>query len=316
MDPITANLTNSQTPIVVSANQTALNDRSYTVVANSTFTDPSPVEGKGYRVFVRNGAATINSVAYTENTTIIRLFHSGSWVSYVTTGTNTGNETTSTIGAIVNGASSATPNDTDLVTTVESSVVKKITWTNVKAFLKTYFDTIYTTTSAVASQITTALSGYVVGNAPITAGTYHEVTVDAKGLVTAGSVKWGLLSGNPNSATGATSGTARYFTFGDGTPQNGYTFRQITFVQPTVVRYLYLTTITSQPATGSCVFTVQKNGVDTGIVITVPAGSAPGVFSETATQVSFNAGESITLKSVNNATTTSCVLASNSIGIS
>jgi hypothetical protein len=69
--------------VVVSTNQTAVNDGSYTVVANSTFTDPSPVEGKGYRVFVRNGTATINSVAYTEGTTILRLFHSGAWTSYV-----------------------------------------------------------------------------------------------------------------------------------------------------------------------------------------------------------------------------------------
>ena len=77
------NLTNSQTPIVVSSNQTALNDRNYTVVANATFTDPSPVEGKGYKVFVRNGTATINAVAYTVGTSIFRLFHSGGWVSYV-----------------------------------------------------------------------------------------------------------------------------------------------------------------------------------------------------------------------------------------
>jgi len=69
--------------IVVSTNQTAVNDGSYTVVANATFTDPSPVEGKGYRVFVRNGTATINSVAYTEKTTILRIFHSGAWLSYV-----------------------------------------------------------------------------------------------------------------------------------------------------------------------------------------------------------------------------------------
>ena len=90
--------------VVVSANQTAVNDGNYTVVANATFTDPSPIEGKGYRVFVRNGTATINSVAYTEGTTILRLFHSGAWVSYLGGGsqnlqqvTDNGNTTTNEI---------------------------------------------------------------------------------------------------------------------------------------------------------------------------------------------------------------------------
>jgi hypothetical protein len=78
------NLNNIQRKtIVVSSNTTAENDNIYTVVANATFTDPSPIEGKGYRVFVRNGTATINAVAYTEGTSILRLFHSGAWVSYV-----------------------------------------------------------------------------------------------------------------------------------------------------------------------------------------------------------------------------------------
>jgi hypothetical protein len=69
---------------VVSTNQTAVNDGQYTVVANSTFTNPSPVEGKGYWVLVRNGTATINSVGYSVPGTIIyTVFHSGSWATYI-----------------------------------------------------------------------------------------------------------------------------------------------------------------------------------------------------------------------------------------
>jgi hypothetical protein len=73
---------------VVSTNQTAVNDGQYTVVANATFTDPiTPAEGKGYWVLVRYGTATINSVGYSVAGTIIyRVFHSGSWATYVSLG--------------------------------------------------------------------------------------------------------------------------------------------------------------------------------------------------------------------------------------
>jgi hypothetical protein len=66
-----------------------------------------------------------------------------------TSGTNSGNETATTIGALIGGATDATPNDTDFVATslTAAGILKKITWTNVKVFLKTYFDTLYAVTA-------------------------------------------------------------------------------------------------------------------------------------------------------------------------
>lgn len=64
---------------VVSSNQTAVNDTNYTVVANATFTDPSPTEGKGYVVYVRNGTATIGGTGYAVGSLVFRIYHSGAW---------------------------------------------------------------------------------------------------------------------------------------------------------------------------------------------------------------------------------------------
>jgi hypothetical protein len=68
---------------VVSSNITASNDTNYTVVANATFTDPSPTEGKGYVVFVRNGTATIGGTGYGVGSLVFRVFHSGGWSNRV-----------------------------------------------------------------------------------------------------------------------------------------------------------------------------------------------------------------------------------------
>jgi hypothetical protein len=70
--------------IVVSSNTTAVIDGAYTLVASATFTDPSPVEGKGFSVLIRNGTATIGGTGYsTVGTTVWRVFHSGAWANYV-----------------------------------------------------------------------------------------------------------------------------------------------------------------------------------------------------------------------------------------
>lgn len=69
--------------VVVSSNTTAENDTHYTVVANAKFTDPTPVEGKGYIVFVRNGTATIDGTGYGVGSLVYRVYHSGAWSNTV-----------------------------------------------------------------------------------------------------------------------------------------------------------------------------------------------------------------------------------------
>jgi hypothetical protein len=154
--------------------------------------------------------------------------------------------------------------------------------------------------------------GAVETNSPITAGTYHKVTVDTKGLVTAGSVSYQMLFGNPNLSIGGS--LTRHFSFSEGVASNSAINRYIPFIQDVTVSRLFITTITAQPSGGSSVFTIQKNGVDTGIVITIPAGSSAGSYSEIVTTASFNAGDNISIKWVNNSASTSCVVAGVSIG--
>jgi hypothetical protein len=59
------------------------------------------------------------------------------------------------VGSLINGAAEKTaPNDDDtlgLMDSAASNVLKKLSWSNIKATLKTYFDTLYLTTSTVYS---------------------------------------------------------------------------------------------------------------------------------------------------------------------
>ncbi len=61
--------------IAVSGNTIAVNDAAYTLTANATFADPTPVLGKGYTVYVLSGTATIDGENYGTGTFIYRFYN-------------------------------------------------------------------------------------------------------------------------------------------------------------------------------------------------------------------------------------------------
>lgn len=81
--------------------------------------------------------------------------HSNSTALNAVSGTNTGDETVITLGAKIGDTTvTTTPSDADNVVSITSSNgLRKTTWSNIKATLKTYFDTLYTGQSSTASSI-------------------------------------------------------------------------------------------------------------------------------------------------------------------
>ena len=72
------------------------------------------------------------------------------------------------------------------------------------------------------------------------------------------------------------------------------------------VSNFYVRIFTAQPASGSIVYTVRKNQVDTAVVVTIAAGSAANTEANSgATSATYSAGDDMTFKAVNNAGTTS-----------
>lgn len=77
--------------------------------------------------------------------------------------------------------------------------------------------------------------------------------------------------------------------------------------------YIYMRT--AQTGTGSLVFTLRKNGADTALTITVPAGGSLGVYSNTSNTVTYSAGDLISVSIVNNGSASSGAISSISFKI-
>lgn len=77
--------------------------------------------------------------------------------------------------------------------------------------------------------------------------------------------------------------------------------RQFPMPAAKTIRQLVFVTNGAQPAAQALTLTVRKNGVDTGIVIVIPALSAAGTFFSPIFAVAFAAGDLFSLKAVQDA---------------
>jgi hypothetical protein len=104
------------------------------------------------------------------------------------------------VGAVNAAATSkATPVDADsfpIVDSEASSVIKRLTFTNLKAFLETYFDSLYALLGAIGSSGLTMNTARLLGRTTASSGAVEEITIGS-GL---------SLSGGELSATGGGGG--------------------------------------------------------------------------------------------------------------
>jgi len=111
---------------------------------------------------------------------------------------------------------------------------------------------------------------------------------------------FGAAMGN---VIGAATPVTRFFAFLGLTANTAENQRQIPVPYAVTFKnfFCFFGVGASQPASGSLVLTIRKNGVDTAITITIPAGSSIGTYSDTTNSESFAAGDLISIEHVNNA---------------
>jgi hypothetical protein len=94
--------------------------------------------------------------------------------------------------------------------------------------------------------------------------------------------------------------TTNYFGPGDTTTTATETNARTAIQFAATVSNFYLRTSSSQPATGSLVFTVLKNGSATAITFTIGASAGAALYSDTTHSFTVAAGDEISIQVVNN----------------
>lgn len=112
----------------------------------------------------------------------------------------------------------------------------------------------------------------------------------------------GSLNDNVNTS-GCPGSSTKYARFGSSFFQT--TEHGIPIPVATTLSLLTVRLDGSQPADGSLVVTVRKNGVDTALTVTVSAAAGAGTYQDATHSVAFAAGDTYSLSIVNNGTTAS-----------
>jgi hypothetical protein len=168
---------------------------------------------------------------WVNNLDTVYSFDGTTWVA---SGGSGSAETVTTIGALINGATAkTTPVDADyigLMDSAASNVLKKLSWANIKATLKTYFDTLYApiaqpfdvhafypgipTASAKVVRVPIARAVTFAANF---AGSYFAASANATGTTVFDVQKAGVSIGSISIAAGGTTAT---FTTTSGTSKS------------------------------------------------------------------------------------------------